>query len=388
VNSDFDVPTKAWALRRVVQLLLMEARGRGRGAPDIPRSPADITAEWLTMVLCPATPELRVTSVAARAASTGTTTRAALELTYNEPSELPTHVFAKCTSALAQRLMLGLGGLIHGEPGFYAHVRPTLEIEAPRGYFGAVDARSWHSIVLIEDIVRTRGARFCEPSATITRDQIEDLLRNVAMWHGSLWESAQLGRWRWLKTPADQMRIIDSLIGLADRTGVGAERAREVIPDRVRRRDLRTALRRSMELASRGPRTYLHGDLHIANTYLTQARKVGVIDWQVGLQGSWAYDYAYLLVTALTPDERRAWERELLDFYLDRLTAAGGARVARTEAWRAYRQATFYPYFAWLYTLGRSRLQPDFQPREVSLTLVERIAAAIDDLDSFTAVGL
>jgi hypothetical protein len=48
----------------------------------------------------------------------------------------------------------------------------------------------------------------------------------------------------------------------------------------------------------------------------------------------------------------------------------------------------FYPYFAWLYTLGRSRLQPRFQPEEVSLMLIERIAAAIDDLHSFAAVGL
>lgn len=54
----------------------------------------------------------------------------------------------------------------------------------------------------------------------------------------------------------------------------------------------------------------------------------------------------------------------------------------------AYRRATLYPYFAWVYTVGRSRLQPEFQPAEVSLTMIRRIAAAIDDLDSVGAVGL
>jgi|SRR5947209_9638305 len=177
---------------------------------------------------------------------------------------------------------------------------------------------------------------------------------------------------------------------MADRTTAGLERARAVVPRglHARREDLREGMRRSMRVASERPHTYLHGDLHIANTYLTADGKVGVADWHVGLKGSWAFDYAYLMATALEVEERRASEHELLDFYLEQLEAAGGGRLPRQEAWAAYRQATFYPYFAWLYTLGRSRLQPRFQPEEVSLTLIERIAAAIDDLDSFGAIGL
>jgi aminoglycoside phosphotransferase (APT) family kinase protein len=142
-----------------------------------------------------------------------------------------------------------------------------------------------------------------------------------------------------------------------------------------------------MQIASQGPRTYLHGDLHIANTYVTREGRMGIADWQVGLQGSWAYDVGYLLATALDIEDRRAWERDLLDFYLSRLAEAGGGIVAREQAWQAYRQAMFYPYFAWVYTIGRSRLQPRFQPDEVSLTMIARIAAAIDDLDSFAALG-
>ena len=143
-----------------------------------------------------------------------------------------------------------------------------------------------------------------------------------------------------------------------------------------------------MHILSQGPRTYLHGDLHIANTYSTQAGRMGIADWQVGLQGSWAHDYAYLLATALEVEDRRRLERDLLDFYLERLAAVGGGAISRDAAWVAYRQATLYPYFAWLYTIGRSRLQPSFQPADTSLTMIERIAAAVDDLDSLGAVGL
>ena len=377
---------------------MADARERVRGvralsADDVPRSPADVSAEWLTAVLCVGIPGARVSSVRAGEGSVGTTTRRALEVAYNDAGTaagLPTRLFVKCTTTIAQRLMLGLGGLIAGEPGFYMYVRPTLEIEAPNGYFGAVDARSWRSIVVMEDVASTRGARFWQPRAAVSREQVEELLANAAVWHGALWDSARLREWAWLKTPADQMRVIDALIGLADRTGAGAKRARAVIPSALhgRQSDLFAGMRRSMQILSDGPQTYLHGDLHIANAYFTDQGTVGICDWQVGLRGSWAHDYAYIVATALEVEDRRRWEHDLLDLYLDRLAAAGGQAIPEEKAWLAYRQATLYPYFAWVYTIGRSRPQPSFQPSDVSLTMIERISAAIDDLDSLDTVGL
>ncbi len=394
----YTVPTKAWALKRVVGVLAAGTDERLHNRPavapgDVPRSPRDVSPEWLSAVLCAGTPGARVIAVAVTAPGIGTTTRASLELTYNEAGAaggLPTRVFVKCTTGLAQRIMLGLGGLIHGEPGFYAHVRPLVEIEAPLGYHGAVAARSWRSIVVMEDVVRTRGARFWRPSSSLSRPQIEDLLASAARWHGALWDSPRLGEWKWLKTPAEQMAMIDALLSLADRTRAGVQRAHGVIPARLSKRQhhLQDALRASMWLASQGPLTYLHGDLHIANTYTMDERTMGVCDWQTSLRGSWVHDYAYLVATSLEVEDRREWERDLLAFYLEQLAAAGGPSLATGEAWNSYRQALFYPYFAWLYTLGRSRLQPNFQPAETGLALVRRLAAAIDDLASFAAIGV
>ena len=393
-----EIPTVPWALRRIAQVLAAGTYERLRTVPawspkQVPPSPKDVGPQWLTAVLCQNTPGATVLSVAHGGASVGTTTRSALTATYNDrgvAAGLPTRLFVKCTTSLAQRIMLGLGGLIHGEPGFYMHIRPLFQIEAPVGYFAAVAGRSWRSIVLMEDVASTRGASFWRPSTKVTREEIEDLLGNMATWHGALWGSPRLAEWRWLKTPADQMGVIDALIGLADRTRAGARRAQAVIPSPVwrRQRELYLALRRSMVLASQGPPTYLHGDLHIANTYRTDDGAIGICDWQVGLKGSWAHDFAYILATALGVEDRRAWERELVDLYVERLAATGGPAMPPATAWEAYRRATFYPYFAWLYTIGRSRLQPTFQPDQTSLTMIERISAAIDDLDSFGAVGL
>ena len=375
---------------------MAEARlrlGPARSAP-LPRSPAELTPEWLTAVLCRGVSDAEVRSVEVPAAtSSGTTRRAALQVTYNRTgidAGLPRHLFVKCTSSLPQRLMLGMGGLIAGEPGFYELIRPELQIEAPAGYFGAVDPASWRSIVVLEDVAGTKGARFwgVEP---VDRAQIEDLIANVAAWHGRLWDHPSLvSTWSWLRTPAEQARLIEALIGLADRTAAGTRRAAPVLPAalRSRRSDLFEGMRRSLVWLGEPPHTYLHGDLHLANTYVTSAGRMGVCDWQVGMRGSWAHDLAYLLITALTVDERRAWERDLLALYLERLTEAGGVAPGLGAAWLAYRRSTLYPYFAWIYTLGRSRMQPHFQAPEIARTLIGRIAAAIEDLDSLGAVGL
>jgi hypothetical protein len=390
-------PSKGWALRRLSRVIAADVHDRWRRRPTgpgkIPGSSAEIGPEWLTAALCRDTPGARVTSLRTLGASSGTTTRTRLEIAYNKSGAaagLPTRLFVKCTATLAQRVMLGLGGFIPGEPGFYTHVRPHLDVEAPRGYFAAYEERTWRSVMVLEDVAATREARFWQPTTTTTRPQIERLLAEAAGWHGALWESPRLSGWPWLRAPADHMALIDALIGLADRTRAGARRARGVIPASLynRRGDLFTAMRRSMELASRGPRTYLHGDLHIANTYQTADGRMGVCDWQIGLQGSWAFDYAYLLVTALEPEDRHAWERDLLDFYLERLRTAGGPSLAPSDAWDAYRRSTVYPYFTWVYTLGRSRIQPAFQPTETSLLMIERISAAVEDLGALRALGL
>lgn len=391
----FPVPSKLWAARRAAQVLANGVRERFVPVSDlaVPRSGDDITPEWLTARLCHAHRGVRVVSIDRPGGSVGTTTRRSLHVTYNEEgvaAGLPTRLYVKCTTALAQRLVLGLGRFIDGEPSFYNLVRPGLDIEAPHGYFAEVDHRSWRSIVVMEDVAATKGAEFWQPSTYMSRGRIEDLLANTAVWHRAYWDSPRLRQLHWLKTPSQHVRSIEALIGMEKQSHVGHDRARDVLPAALRDRkdDLYEGLRRSVEISSRAARTYLHGDYHVGNTYVTADGKAGIGDWQIGVQGSWVYDYAYIVATALAVDDRRAWERDLLDFYLDRLAAHGGPVLDREAAFQAYREATFYPYYAWAYTIGRPRLAPKFQPDSISLPMMERTAAAIDDLESLRAVGI
>jgi hypothetical protein len=137
---------------------------------------------------------------------------------------------------------------------------------------------------------------------------------------------------------------------------------------------------------SSGPLTLLHSDVHLGNWYVTHDGTMGQSDWQALTRGGWALDVAYALTSALSIEDRRAWERELLNIYLDRLATLGVAPPTFSEAFDAYRQQVFHALAFWLYTLGAGVLQPDMQPRDVSDTNVARMAQATIDLDSLDSV--
>ena len=60
---------------------------------------------------------------------------------------------------------------------------------------------------------------------------------------------------------------------------------------------------------------------------------------------------------------------------------------AGDNAWIAHRQQTMYRLQAWPWTICRSRMQPEMQPRANCLSLVERMSHAADDLNSIGALG-
>jgi hypothetical protein len=362
-----------------------------RTRDDVPFDALHLSNEWLTDVLCHDVPGSEVIAYDVPFHDRGTTSRAALRVSYNEAGQqagLPHELFTKSSATFQQRLMLGGADVLEGETHFFMTFRPRIEMEAPRGYYSKVDPRTWRSFLVMEDIAATKGATFNTPTTAITRAELEDLLGNMAAYHGACWKSADLAV---LHTPNDFYRNLATLVGMGKRTAVGMERAKSVIPQRLYGEAARMweGTRRCLDVATNQvPETLLHGDGHVGQVYRTAAGRMGHTDWQGTMRGGWSFDYAYLVSTACEPEDRRAWDRELLELYLGKLADAGGEAPGFDEAWLRYRQGVFYPYSAWAFTIGRAFYQPKMQPDEISLACIKRVAAAIDELDSFTAVGL
>lgn len=50
-------------------------------------------------------------------------------------------------------------------------------------------------------------------------------------------------------------------------------------------------------------------------------------------RGHFSRDIVYLIVTCLSPEDRRAWEKDLVRFYLAEFAKSGGEVVAEEEVW-------------------------------------------------------
>jgi hypothetical protein len=114
---------------------------------------------------------------------------------------------------------------------------------------------------------------------------------------------------------------------------------------------------------------------------------MGLSDWQCVSRGHWGRDFGYTIGTALTIEDRRAWERDLLDFYLDQLYAAGGPKVSFDEGWVHYRQQLTTALTWWTITYNPAPGMPHMQPIDTAREFVKRLATAIDDLESLDSFG-
>jgi hypothetical protein len=160
-----------------------------------------------------------------------------------------------------------------------------------------------------------------------------------------------------------------------------------VVPPQLYRRfdEIWPATAASVERHNQLPHTLAHGDVHLKNWYIAGNGQMGLSDWQCCHRGHWGRDFAYTISTALTIDDRRAWDKDLLRYYLERLRAAGGPKVEFNEAWLHYRQQLMSALTWWTVTLSPPAGMPDMQPKDITLEFIRRIATAIDDVDALAS---
>ncbi|MET0163969.1 MAG: phosphotransferase [Vicinamibacterales bacterium] len=355
---------------------------------DIPISYDAITSDWLTAILCRDVPGARVSSFAVGAPDDGVSNRRRIELTYNEAgtaARLPASVFCKAAQGLNNRLMFVLSGCGHAEATFYNKVRSRVDLEAPQSYWANFDPDSGLSIIVLRDM---QDVEFCRQTTPITFDRVRSGVELLATLHGS-----STGR-EWSKPGGEyfvtwpQFWANNMTMGTEEYCNRGFLAAEEVIPPRIYERfpEVWPATMRSVERHHELPQSLMHGDVHLRNWYIAAAGHMGLNDWQNCCVGNGSRDFAYFVSTALTIENRRAWEKELLAAYLARLEASGGPRTSFTDAWLSYRQQLLSALAYWTVTLTPSPSMPDMQPREACLTFIGRMAQAIEDhqsLDSF-----
>jgi aminoglycoside/choline kinase family phosphotransferase len=354
-------------------------------AGDIPVSYEAITPEWLTTVLCKAHPGAAVTGYRLGDPDSGTSNRRRIYLEYNRAGQdagLPASVFCKATHALVNRILLSTAAT-YSEVTFYNKIRPLLNIDAPTAYLAVYDPEAWTSMIMLHDI--GNEVQFCSHKTVMDRASAENQLALLATVHGQFYDSpAFKGELAGLVTFRFRFRALDAAHGFRKCCEDGFMTAEPQIPPRLfaRRAEIWPATLKSVDRQATLPETFTHNDVHLKNWYIRKRPALGLADWQVSCRGHWSRDLCYTIATGLTTADRRAWEQDLVRYYLDRLHAAGGPRISFDEAWVHYREQLLSVLAWWTVTLTPSQSMPDMQPLDITLAFIERITHAMDDLES------
>lgn len=349
----------------------------------VPLRPEDVTASWLSQAL--STPEATtvVASLTPEQLVGGAGTKLRVRVGYAEnPRRLPEVMWVKGGWEAHSHVMQAMGVYLR-EAMFYGRFAGLVGVRAPTCYFVTQDEDGRAAMVL-EDL-GARGAELWACPEPRRSEDVRSLLDSLAPMHARFWQDPELTRM--VPVPMDAIGP-----AAAWPRENGGERLRQVLagprgalmpsyaraPERIER-----AFWRMVETLDRtNGRCLLHGDPHPGNCFSDADGGAGLYDWQTISRGPWAYDVSYAVSTALSIEERRRSEKDLLAHYLAALAAAGvKSPPSFEEAWDDYRRYIAYALLIW------PTNHTTHQAEENILALTERLGAAAADFRVFELWG-
>jgi len=343
---------------------------------SLPLDFAEIDAAWLTSALSIKWPGVTVRSFEVLTNIVGTTTVVRLRVDTDNPAVPPTMCLK---GGFNENSRLNINALIR-EARLYQWALTQENLRMPECYYAAIDLDNGQGIVLIEDLIAD-NVHFFDPAVGLTVEDVRSGLEFFSDLHSRLWNKPPLdtGESHGGSLRKDNIgRRLFSEESWADAmsrsraSGLnGKLRDRDTVWDAVRRAYKANYLS--------GDTCLLHGDPHPGNSYRRTTGQVGYYDWQRSMHGPWVHDVAYLMAASLSLEDRRAHERDLLNFYLERLRSNGVDAPSFDQAFEKYRLEVIQPLM-WVVT-------PTGTQSEAAIELVSgRIAAAVTDLDSLAAL--
>jgi hypothetical protein len=305
-------------------------------SPGVVRTREQLDARWLRAALgCGP-----ISSFAGEQIGTGQMSEShRISLQYEDQARAgPATAVLKLASRDPSSRATGVGlGIYAREVRFYQELAPRIGGPLARCAAAAYDeAEGWFTL-LLEDVA---PAQVGDQIAGCGVEQARLAMRELARLHGPVLEDSELAASEWLNRPSPVGgALVGALLpGFLERYG-------ERIAPEHRALCERFAPRVDEWLSARNPPLgVVHGDFRLDNLLFGQpgsARELTVVDWQTVGWGGAMSDAAYFLGGALTPELRRAHERELFAEYHEALCAQGVRGFGAERCWTEYRRHAF-----------------------------------------------
>jgi thiamine kinase-like enzyme len=266
-------------------------------------------------------------------------------------------------------------GMYECEVRFYEQIAPEIELRTPRCYYSAINLETGASILLLEDLAPARSiplAVGCSPS------QAETAVRVIAKFHATWWDHPHLPKLEWL-LKTDVKRIQTTL---QDRWQPFLEKVGQLAPKSLL--SISERFVQNVEVLygthSQSPQTFLHGDYQSENLLFATARgdaPLAVIDWHLARRGRGVMDVSYLLVTSLSPTDRKAHEMDFLRIYHRILVENGVQNYSIEQCLLDYRRYTLRALHLFISTVA---LWEGERMTNFYNTWAPRLDAALTDL--------
>ena len=342
----------------------------------LPTAPSEVSPEWLGEALSLRFPGTRVDTVEVLEIHHGTNSNARLGVTYQGESPLPATFFLKMLPLDPERrAVINQTGMGRREALVYQHLADSITMRIPRPYVSVLDESDGSFALLLEDLTPTK-CELADPTTGISVQQAGDAMRDYAELHIRFEDEARRKReagWVDYMGRESDMGVWMLQYGLdnhRDKLRDGFAEMSQLYIDHRHTLD---------EIWARGPTTVLQGDSHIGNLFL-EGDRVGFLDWGLIQLGTPMRDVGYFITMALSPENRRAHEGELIQRYLDARIEVGGAPFDFDEAWLLHRVHAAYAAPAACPLV----LFPEDEPEEnkpMSRAFLERAQCVIEDLN-------
>ena len=340
-----------------------------------PTTAADITAEWLSDALAARHPGVDVDRVEVVERHDLTNAHARLRVTYHRSGGAPEMLFCKLPPTDERRAQIIASGMGQREARFYAELAPSIAMRVPETHVALTDDDGMFAI-LLEDLV-TSGCEVSDGTWGIPADAAAGAIEDLAVLPLRFEDPARRAADApWVRVSRPSRDYAAPML----RYGVDHHRDRltdafvEIAELYIDHHD------ELQRLWHEGPATIIHGDTHIGNLFVDHGR-VGFLDWGIINVNTPMRDISYFMTMAMSIEDRRANERDLLRLYLDLRNAAGATEITFDDAWRAHRIHAAYNVTASCQVVTFPAGMSEHR-RVFSDAFLDRAQASLDDLDA------